>query len=904
MMKKFRILLKLSLILIVLVAGFPAAGGVLAYPSSPQASDQQSIDLPLTKWGYEDVSLTGPYSNASYSIGLPSHWQMLPGGKLNLVVNYAFGSTAANNTPSTSSNGQSTYVPVASIQVSLNEKSIYQTYSTTLGEQALSIPLPDSWPKRTESFDRLDISLLVHGPCEYTTYSTLMISKNSSLSLKYHPTPVPLDLSSYPLPFYQRTFLPNAVDIVLPEMANTAQSSAGLAVAAGLGSLTGNKVDLNAVTDTAWEQNSPYPNHVIVVGTPSQNSLIAKLNESNTLPVPVQKRRLKMSISGPGSVSPSSAVTYVTQIENDGTTQLNNLEVRSMLPSYAENVQCQPDCKNEPGQVTWQVGPFAPAATAMYSVTYTIPEKSEAMSATLTSELAQDQKAINVSTLKASVQSGAEPTQVQTKPVSDYFFTLNNRAIPETDGVIELFPSPWQVGKAVLFVTGLTDDAVNNAGIALGSPEHFPGISGQAVLVEDVLPRLTSTRQEASDITLTDLGYKDQVVQGIGRKDIFYYFDLPLSWNLTEDANVRLSFSHSRLLDPRKSSLTLFFNDTPIASTPLDDSNAINGELVGKLSANGARPGLKNSLLVQIEEDVTDRCIIPETSQAWVTVSANSSLNLAHSVSDIKSLFNLDNYPQQFITDPSLNNVIISLPERPNAVEHTLALQTASYLGAASAGVYFHPNLIMGKPDGFDLEKYNVITIGRSTRNPVLQSVNDKLPQPFIPGTDKILQKIDNVIFRLPDNLDLGYVQLIPSPWSSEKVLVAITGTTDQGMLDSEKILNSSENWQLNGNIALIRGEKVFSTDTNELTKTGTAELITTIVPETTVEAVLTGTAVPMPQSTAVPTVQAGANIAKEESSPTYAQQFPLLIPVIAGVSVILIIVVLIIALRRPGKSR
>ena len=68
------------------------------------------------------------------------------------------------------------------------------------------------------------------------------------------------------------------------------------------------------------------------------------------------------------------------------------------------------------------------------------------------------------------------------------------------------------------------------------------------------------------------------------------------------------------------------------------------------------------------------------------------------------------------------------------------------------------------------------------------------LPQSFIIDTDTIQSQVGNVVFHLPNDLDLGYLQLIPSNWSPNYGLLALTGTSDlgvtwaaQGLIDPEK---------------------------------------------------------------------------------------------------------------------
>jgi hypothetical protein len=131
-----------------------------------------------------------------------------------------------------------------------------------------------------------------------------------------------------------------------------------------------------------------------------------------------------------------------------------------------------------------------------------------------------------------------------------------------------------------------------------------------------------------------------------------------------------------------------------------------------------------------------------------------------------------------------------------------------------------------------------------------------------LPGTDEIEQKLDDVVFRLPPGVDLGYLQLIQSPWNEARAFLAVTGTTDQGVSWAADLL-ADRSWALgSGNLALARAEQVNTIDTHELTRAAAALAMTTAVPEmtplTTEEAAASPTSLPpSPTSGQVATQQA-----------------------------------------------
>jgi hypothetical protein len=865
-------------------------------PGPRPIGNSETISLTLEDLGYDEVTLNGPLGQATFYVGLPANWEVSPGSSLTLALNFA---VPGLNTVATA---QASSHQIVGLRVALNGASIYQTVLDKPGQQTLNIRLPDVWPDRSPSGrDRFDVFLRVQGPCEDTLLTSLTILKSSFLTVAYRTTALALDLAKYPSPFYEYTFLPKSAFIVLPGQPSRTQMDGALALAAGLGNLTNNTLAITATTDLDWDQANPLHEHLILIGTPASNSLLRNLNGMTPWPAPLQPRRMQLITTGPDVAVLTSTLTYTVQVTNTETVSVTALSLRSRLPYSVKNAACQPACQLDDDQAVWQMNALLPGASAVYTLSFTLPTTNALEAIDLTSELAQNQTAINVSTLESPVRLDVEPSPTHTVQVGDAFFVLNGQVVPETDGVIELLPSPWQPDKAVLLVTGLTDEAVFKAGRALGATSQLPGMQGQVALVQEVFPRPGTNQELTEDFTLADRGYSDVVVNGAGRQDTYYRFDLPLSWRLTEDASIRFHFSHSSLLDPTRSSLTLIFNSTPFASVALDQTNAVIGELNAPLPPRSARPGQSNTLLVRVEARLMDPCADSSSGQAWTTLSASSSLHLTHLLNDVSGYLDLKFLPLPLSAQPNLADVMLVLPDQPSALESSATLRIISQLGAASGGDSFQPAALLGDPAGTDLAPYHLIVVGRPTRNPLLQLVNDALPQPFIPGTDTIRQQIDDIVFRLPPGLDLGYVQLLQSAWNKERVLLAVTGTTDLGMSWAARALaTSSRLGQLKGNLALLRDVEVFTTDTRDLTAGGKVAAVTTAVPEATV----VGTATPTPTPIATSTLEApgSSNRASSSSRPSSPAWLPAVI--IGGVAIIVAILGIVIWRARRTRSK
>jgi hypothetical protein len=141
-------------------------------------------------------------------------------------------------------------------------------------------------------------------------------------------------------------------------------------------------------------------------------------------------------------------------------------------------------------------------------------------------------------------------------------------------------------------------------------------------------------------------------------------------------------------------------------------------------------------------------------------------------------------------------------------------------------------------------------------------------------------------------DIDLGYIQLIPSPWDEKRAFLTLTGTTDRSINGVVDIL-AYRPWGLGGNLALITADSNIRTiDTRELTSKGVAAAIATAVPEVTpvVETELEDIQVAEREATAIPTPvpsNSSSNVSSSEqtlprtTTPTWLIPFVVIVAVI-----------------------
>jgi hypothetical protein len=275
--------------------------------------------------------------------------------------------------------------------------------------------------------------------------------------------------------------------------------------------------------------------------------------------------------------------------------------------------------------------------------------------------------------------------------------------------------------------------------------------------------------------------------------------------------------------------LTAILNREPLGSAAFTEETAGRGRLKANLGDASVRPGQNNRLTLEVKASMPGICV--DDDQAWVLIQDESQISLAH-LTDAGVRLDLDRFPYPFHLDPMLKDVLLALPDAPTDRELATAFQTAAMLGDAASGNTILPVIARSSDlPAEDMVRYHVIAIGRPSRNTVIQQVNDQLPQPFIPGTDEIEQRIDDVVLRLSAGTELGYLQLMVSPWDESHALLAITGTTDGSIAWARRTLQNHP-FGFRGNLVLVRADSMNAIDTRELLRGSVAASVATAVPE------------------------------------------------------------------------
>jgi hypothetical protein len=383
---------------------------------------------------------------------------------------------------------------------------------------------------------------------------------------------------------------------------------------------------------------------------------------------------------------------------------------------------------------------------------------------------------------------------------------IDDTRLQPGQGVLEEILSPWNGFRLVLVVSGLDDEAVSKASHALNRQAHFLGMQGTVAVVtalravpEPVAPRTPS-------MTLAALGYGDQVAYGAQPQGFTYDFTLPLGWRLEAPPFFVCKFSHADILDPNASAMDIALNGVLIGSTLLNTDNAGEGELTVSLPRRLLKVG-RNRLAIGIEMNfpvgTRDKCMDLADERAWTVISSESEVFLPYETVALSP--DLSRLPYPFSQSTGFDHTLFVLPDQPSSKTVSNLIRLAVLLGSSSRQEGVSARVACASDVDEEIRKiYHLILLGRPTENVLLRVVNAYLPQPFVPDSDVLKPlAVDSVAF-LPDPArDAGLLELTDSPWNENYSLLAVTGTTDEGVrLAVETLLKSPD--ALKGNLAVV----------------------------------------------------------------------------------------------------
>ncbi|MDE3111888.1 MAG: cellulose biosynthesis cyclic di-GMP-binding regulatory protein BcsB [Chloroflexota bacterium] len=364
------------------------------------------------------------------------------------------------------------------------------------------------------------------------------------------------------------------------------------------------------------------------------------------------------------------------------------------------------------------------------------------------------------------------------------FLDASRRPIPEDSGVVMVMPSPWSPARGLLVVSGTSDAAVGKAALALAGRDGIAALRGTYAIVPDAAPYAAPAAAATVATRLSDLGHKDEQVNGVGDHAISFTAFLP---SVPRDASVALDLavSHSGLLDQDRSSMRIVVNDLPLESVAFRDLPPVHAIRRIDLPGAALRPGA-NALRVEFSLRLPglaarDACNAVPVEQAWAVLHADTSILPPSGPDRGAAEPSLDTYPYPFNRNGRLDDVLVVVP--PTLGQNAQALaQYLCDLGRTTRAGLLRPAVVTS--DAFDPKRdalnKDVILFGLPQDDRAIGDLGAQLP--VVVGTDQRLVLGREITVRVADLERLGVVEEIPSPWSPGRTVLVVSGTSAEGL--------------------------------------------------------------------------------------------------------------------------
>lgn len=382
------------------------------------------------------------------------------------------------------------------------------------------------------------------------------------------------------------------------------------------------------------------------------------------------------------------------------------------------------------------------------------------------------------------------------------------------DGVIQMALSPWNSSKTVLQVSGNSDEAIRKAAQALSSGKVF--IYDDPVLARvSSVQLLTKSIPIVEDFSFQSLGYTNEILSGIGVHSTEYLFYVPKEQVNTKDGYLDFIYYHSGLLNYGSSSLVIELNNQVISSIAFSKETEQVTDIQIKFPPGFLRFG-ENRLSVSATMQPDFSCDSTGFSDPWVTVLEQSSFHLPVSLDDTapdQFAVDLKFYPDLFLTNSDLSEIAFILP-KANPASWSIAANIAFNLGRTANPLI--ANLSAAFADEVPEEiknNHSLVYVGKASTLPSLIEINDDLPAPFDLQKDTASEKQMQIVYRIPPGVSVGYLEMLRSPFNSQKAILVVAGNDDAGVaLAGNALMDPVLSSQLAGLFAVTNGEQVAAT--------------------------------------------------------------------------------------------
>lgn len=366
----------------------------------------------------------------------------------------------------------------------------------------------------------------------------------------------------------------------------------------------------------------------------------------------------------------------------------------------------------------------------------------------------------------------------------------------EENAVIALLKTGTQ---NILLATGKNETALENAARLLANGELLSQMAytGRGVTQNESFELTPAPFEQYRTLTKTGTHLEGESVQSVS-----YYIDFPYNRSITDQSQLYLVFRYADNLDYQRSLMTVYLNETPIASKRLSQDSAEYDEVTIHIPTDIPVSG---NFVLRVAFDL--RVSGTGGAAPWAFISPESTLKI-NSASQPFLVF--ENYPSPLVKDGTFNDVLVVLPQEPTKADYTVLAQTFNLFGQYMDSVRGNLTVVRDS-EIFDVANKNVISIGVQKNNKYTQSLNKNMFFQFSEDGQYLLSN-EKMMIDPTFSKDVGTVQLLESPSGQDHVVLVMTGTSEAGLLKATSYLKTPDfAWKVFGDGFVTDKTKIYN---------------------------------------------------------------------------------------------
>jgi hypothetical protein len=387
------------------------------------------------------------------------------------------------------------------------------------------------------------------------------------------------------------------------------------------------------------------------------------------------------------------------------------------------------------------------------------------------------------------------------RPTEEGFVSEDGLPIPPSDGVVQIFNSPWRPRGNILLVGGNDEAGLAMAGQAFVHEATFRSLTGSFQFIHTLVDNnaLDQTLPWVNPRTsFAQLGESDRQVTGLGITDSYYFFQSPPGVTLAAGARLVLHIAFSPVLRAQNSYAVVSINDIYVGAidvNPVDGDSWVALDLPVRALNELARSRHTRKLDVKFAIAnllPTNNCQQVDKNSSWTRIYADSYFQVSFSSVPTPDL---SFFPYPFVSVKNSDPVEIILPDNPNISELQSAFSMVALLGSGSIADLNISVKRTAATTSDTLSGRNLILLGTPSRVPLIDDIQNSTKNNVLLNVYKVL--------GAPQ---IGFFHAAVSPWDEHMNVLAIYGDTEAGFDAASNALYA--NGQLvseSGSIAMVR---------------------------------------------------------------------------------------------------